>query len=166
MTNLEKVVLFNNYFSGGLPFRQFGRTKLKFLGVSNNGFSGTIPDSVSMMSHLEYMYLDGNEFDGLLPDDLGRMSNLSEWFLSSFNYDCAWSLVLTVSSLNLAFVIESLNFNDNKFTGTIPSGFGNLRSMHYLSLQSNQLTGNIPGEIGLMTNLRKCLFALAVDRIV
>ena len=158
LTNLEKIILFNNYFTGGLPFPQFGGTKLKFLGVSNNGFSGTLPDSVSTMSQLEYLYLDGNEFDGLLPNDLGRMTNLSKFELGSF-----FLTVLCLPHLipSLFFYVESLNLNDNKFSGTIPTVIGGLRSLEYLSIQSNGLVGQIPSEIGFLTNLREYIATFA-----
>lgn len=154
LTNLEKIILFNNYFTGGLPFPQFGATKLKLLGVSNNGFSGTLPDSVSTMSHLQYMYLDGNEFGGLLPDNLGRMTDLSKFTLC-----CFFVTMLCLSHLirSLFFYLESLNLNDNKFSGTIPTVIGGLRSLEYLSIQGNDLVGQIPSEIGLLTILRECI---------
>lgn len=53
--------------------------------------------------------------------------------------------------------VESLNLNNNKFTGTIPTVIGSLRSVEYLSIEGNNMVGQIPVEIGLLTNLRKCV---------
>lgn len=152
LTILEKLVLFNNYFTGNLPFHQFGGTRLKFLGVTNNVFSGTLPDSLSMMSHLEYMYLDGNNFGGIFPQTLGRMTNLSEFH----NRVVCQSIGKNHFSPSRCFHAESINCNENGFTGTLPSDLGNLHFLEYLSIQNNALTGQIPVEIGQLTNLRKC----------
>ena len=50
-----------------------------------------------------------------------------------------------------------LDLDKNCFTGTIPSLFGTLPSLQYLSLDTNKLHGKIPTSLGLLTQLRVLL---------
>ena len=49
--------------------------------------------------------------------------------------------------------VTRLDLGDNRLTGTIPGGLGNLSSLTYLDLFRNQLTGEIPSELGNLSNL-------------
>ena len=49
--------------------------------------------------------------------------------------------------------VTRLDLGDNRLTGTIPGGLGNLSSLTYLDLFRNQLTGEIPSELGSLSNL-------------
>ena len=49
-------------------------------------------------------------------------------------------------------VIE-LNLSDNRLSGQLPSGLGNLAKLRRLDLNDNQLTGEIPASLGNLTDL-------------
>ncbi|KAK9138916.1 hypothetical protein Sjap_009510 [Stephania japonica] len=47
-----------------------------------------------------------------------------------------------------------LQLSNNRLTGPLPSGIGNMSRLIYLHLSNNQLTGNLPVELGKLPNLR------------
>ena len=51
--------------------------------------------------------------------------------------------------------LESLNLNDNAFTGSIPSELGDAASLVDVSMQVNQLVGSIPSSLGELPSLGK-----------
>lgn len=56
------------------------------------------------------------------------------------------------SSLRLLTSLIVFQFNDNSFTGQIPSELPS--GLEYLILHDNRLTGQIPGELGRLTGLQ------------
>ena len=56
--------------------------------------------------------------------------------------------------------------------GSVPSEFGHLSRLEFVSLNNNELVGVLPRELGLLTNLRKLfcwigygIFARSMDAI-
>jgi hypothetical protein len=54
-------------------------------------------------------------------------------------------------------VAVDLDLDKNRFVGTVPSFFGLLPSIQYISLDNNKLHGPIPSSLGLLTQLRVLL---------
>ena len=50
---------------------------------------------------------------------------------------------------------EELDFEENDFTGTIPTELGNLTSLEDLWLNDNKLTGTIPTQLAQLMELEK-----------
>ncbi|MFV0395987.1 MAG: toxin Cry1Ac domain D-VI-related protein [Coprobacillaceae bacterium] len=50
--------------------------------------------------------------------------------------------------------LTAVYLEGNQFSGTIPSGIGNLTSLQYLYLYDNQFTGSVPSTLGNLTSLR------------
>ncbi|KAI8830857.1 hypothetical protein BJ741DRAFT_328529 [Chytriomyces cf. hyalinus JEL632] len=48
---------------------------------------------------------------------------------------------------------SSIRARTNQLTGTIPTEFGRLASLGYLSITANRLMGRIPTELGLLPRL-------------
>ncbi|XP_010528022.1 PREDICTED: protein NSP-INTERACTING KINASE 2 [Tarenaya hassleriana] len=85
LTNLQTVLLQNNYISGHIP-SEIGRlVKLKTLDLSSNNFTGQIPDTLSHSTSLQYLRLNNNTLTGTIPSSLANMTQLTFLDLSYNN---------------------------------------------------------------------------------
>ena len=108
------------------------------------GLQGTISPLVSSLTSLKALRLDVNSLHGTLSPYMGNLTNLQY-----FGVRYAQSLLLV-----LVNYISSL-LSTNRLTGTLPSSFGNLRSINYLLLYNNLFNGSIPSSFCQLTSLSK-----------
>lgn len=129
MPNLRVIFLEDNDFVGVIDENFLRNSKnLVQLDVSDNRLEGTIPGhffSEAEFQNLEVMDWHGNRLSGDLPE---------------------------ISEPNQ--VLQFLAIYRNRFTGTLPSTWGeHLLGLFHLDVSRNQLTGVIPSSIGGMTGL-------------
>jgi len=80
-------------------------------------------------SYVTNLLLSGCKLQGSLPSEVGHLSTL-----------------------------ETLTLSDNSFSGSIPSTIGNhMKSLEYLSLDSNRLSGIIPEELGNLPKIEQMM---------
>ena len=170
LTNLIKLNLSSNQFSGSIPSEIGNLTNLTSLNLSSNQFSGDIPIEVFNLLNLEggiepalmgtvfYPGLDlsDNSLSGIIPEQIASFEKISSIDLS--NNQLAGSLPVGLYSLDS---LQSLNLSNNSLTGEISAEIGNLSSLEgittyahnsvtqydALNLSNNLLTGIIPSEI-------------------
>lgn len=118
LTNLTRLELSNNNFSGPLPAEISRMSGLIFLTLSNNNFNGTIPSELGKLSKLQALELSSNSFTGQIPPSLGNLKSL------------LWLMLA-----------------NNSLTGEIPPKLGNCSSLLWLNLANNKLTGKFPSEL-------------------
>lgn len=85
LTNLQFLLLQNNYISGKVPNEISKIPKLHTLDLSNNLFSGEVPSSFSNLKSLQYLRLNNNTFSGTIPSSLANMNQLALLDLSYNN---------------------------------------------------------------------------------
>ncbi|KAK6921831.1 Leucine-rich repeat [Dillenia turbinata] len=85
LTNLQVVLLQNNYISGLIPSELGNLSKLHTLDLSGNIFSGEIPSSLSHLKSLQYLRLNNNSLSGAVPMSLANMTRLAFLDLSYNN---------------------------------------------------------------------------------
>jgi len=131
LKNLTRLVLGNNYLSSttSLNFQFFNSlrnsTQLQILMVNDNHLAGALPGSVANLSrNLQHFCVANNFLTGTIPQGMNKFQNLI-----------------------------SLSFENNSFTGELPSEIGEIHSLQQLVIHSNRLTGNIPDIFGNLTNL-------------
>ena len=95
-----------------------------------------------MLTHLVFYV---NRMGGTIPPDTSKLVNLHKFYVG-FN---EFTGPLPVVDLSANLVLYG--FNNNRFTGSIPSLWSNHISA--LWLQDNYLTGTLPNELGTITNL-------------
>lgn len=105
---------------------------LTLLGIMGCAVEARAQDSATDREALVALY---NATDG--PNWRSNGNWLSERPLSE------WSGVTATNGR-----VTRLVLHDNRLTGTIPSGLGNLTNLQSLSLDGNQLTGTIPPRAG------------------
>uniref|UniRef100_A0A0D9WP73 non-specific serine/threonine protein kinase n=1 Tax=Leersia perrieri TaxID=77586 RepID=A0A0D9WP73_9ORYZ len=76
LTNLETVLLQNNYITGPIPAEIGKLASLKTLDLSSNSFYGEIPNSVGHLDSLQYLRLNNNTLSGPFPSASANLSHL------------------------------------------------------------------------------------------
>ena len=148
LSNLARLDLGRNWFSGSLPAGLGSLSNLTVLHLDNNQLSGEIPAGLGDLSNLTTLSLDNNQLSGEIPAELGDLSNLTLLNLSDNQLSGAIPAQLgDLSNLTQLFLHE------NQLSGTIPSELGNLSNLTVLYLDNNQLSGEIPAELGALSNL-------------
>ncbi|XP_078168845.1 cuscuta receptor 1-like [Carex rostrata] len=165
-TNLIKLDLHKNFFTGPLQLPFLTHEKLSSLDISDNHLDGELPvDIIIKLPNLDSLNLSKNNLHGPLP--LISISNLVFLDLSFNNlHDDIQNnfpriLPSPFSILDLSFnklygsFTSSFNFtqgtqlslNDNNISGGIPFSICN-SSFYMLDLSNNELNGVLPGCIG------------------
>ncbi|XP_052180471.1 receptor-like protein kinase 5 [Diospyros lotus] len=139
-SNLSRLEISNNRFSGEIPAGISSWYNLTFFNASNNLFTGLIPQGLTALSNLNTLLLDGNQLSGRLPTDMVSWKSLNALNLGGNHL--SGPIPAEIGSLP---TLTGLDLSRNQFFGQIPPEIGNLR-LNSLNLSSNHLTGRIPVE--------------------
>ncbi|KAL2340719.1 hypothetical protein Fmac_008659 [Flemingia macrophylla] len=151
---IKFLLLQSNSYIGGLNTSGiFTLTNLSRLDVSSNNFSGPLPAEISHMYALTFLTLTNNHFSGPIPSELGKLSCLVTLELS-YNI---FSGRIPPSLGNLSSLLW-LTLSDNSLTGEIPPELGNCSSMLWLNLANNKLSGKFPPELTRIGGNAKATF--------
>nr|GMD44158.1 uncharacterized protein LOC109158375 [Ipomoea batatas] len=89
--NLTRFSLYNNNFTGSIPYAIANLSHLVFLDLSSNYFVSFIPSEIGRLTKFRLLNLRGNHLCGTIPSEISYLQHLS-----------------------------SLSLNDNSLTGQIP----------------------------------------------
>lgn len=158
MTLVTELTLEMNELSGRLPAVAFGRLSNLFkLSLGANQFTGPVPSEIGLLTQLRYLYMESNQFSSL-PTQIGRLENLN--LFSIFQNIIQGSIP---SELGRLKKLGTLLLRSNAFGSIIPSELGLMENLlDGLDLSYNQISGSIPSELGSVTRLSKlyrCLSA-------
>jgi hypothetical protein len=142
LTNLQFLYLSGNNLYGTIPSNIGNLIQLNQLGIDKNQFTAGFPDTMSKLAGLQIIYAQNNLFTGPI-DNLAKLPAIQYLWLSHN------SIQGTIPSiLGDVFTLQQVGLDDNKFTGTVPTGFGvkqNIFQAFYA--QRNQLTGAFPTHL-------------------
>jgi len=161
LSELSIFVLKSNQFNGKLPHQLCLLRKLSILDLSENNFSGPLPSCLSNLNFTE-------SYEKTLVDTSTGIQDDGSWeeiFASiggrEFPLDdkILWPEISVKISVELTAkknfytyegdILRSMSVMDlscNRFTGEIPTEWGNLSGIYALNLSQNNLTGLIPSS--------------------
>jgi Leucine-rich repeat (LRR) protein len=143
LTNLAHFSISFTSIDGVIPSAMTLLTKLITLDMMNTQLYGSLPNELSKLTNLEALLLATNRFSGTVPS-LANCTRL--WFLALNDNEFQGRLPTLPASVNLT------RFDDNSFTGPLPTNFPQLTNMKTFTATMNQLTGTLP-ELAAATNL-------------
>ncbi|KAL4559891.1 hypothetical protein LXL04_032037 [Taraxacum kok-saghyz] len=151
-TNLERIILRNNLFSGMSLHRN---TNMKWLDMSGNRIIGNIPDHIpKFFPNLHILYFSMNSLSGVIPSSVVIRS--AKWIVHKH------LLVICVKTIReQKHPIDSqgrspttfVDISNNNLSGRIPEFFGELSTLRILILRKNKFSGSIPKGLCLLRNV-------------
>ncbi|XP_014517209.2 putative receptor-like protein kinase At3g47110 [Vigna radiata var. radiata] len=150
LKNLTHLILGNNSISSttSLNFQFFNSlrdsTQLQILMINDNLLAGELPKSfANLSSNLQHFCVANNNLTGTIPQGMKKFQNLIS--LSFENNYFTGELPSEIGALNN---LQQLVIHHNRLSGDIPDIFGNLTSLFNLAMGNNQLSGRIHPSIG------------------
>ncbi|XP_010252250.1 PREDICTED: probable leucine-rich repeat receptor-like protein kinase At5g49770 [Nelumbo nucifera] len=157
LTNLTNLILIGCSFSGVIPDNIGSLQQLVILSLNFNSFSGTIPSSIGKLSKLYWLDLADNKLTGTIPVSSGNQPGLDmlthtkHFHFGKNQLGGEIPAQLFRENMSLIHVI----FDNNKFTGPIPSTIGLLNKLQVLRLDRNLLSGHVPSSLNDLTDLQQ-----------
>ncbi|XP_034896366.1 cuscuta receptor 1 isoform X1 [Populus alba] len=158
LSKLSIFVLKSNQFNGKLPHQLCSLRKLSILDISENNFSGLLP---LCLRNLNFTASDEKTLDP--PHTRSDYGSWEEIFASiggrafSLHDKISWQEISVKISVELTakknfYTYEGdilrymsvMDLSCNRFTGEIPTEWGNLSGIYSLNLSQNNLNGLIP----------------------
>ncbi|KAL0004547.1 hypothetical protein SO802_012108 [Lithocarpus litseifolius] len=150
MSQLVELDLSDNFLNGSIPSSINGLRALGSLRLLNNCLSGNIHNHWQGMLNLFFIDLSINNLSGGIPSSMCSLPYLSWLQLSNNNLFGNLSLGLKFLSRQ----ISTLDFEENRLSGTIPTWVGERNfSIKILHLRGNMLYGKIPKQLCGLTNI-------------
>ncbi|KAF4368849.1 hypothetical protein F8388_021461 [Cannabis sativa] len=117
--NLTRLNLGGNTFNGGIPYSISLMTSLQYLNLSHNQIQNQLDDVFGKLTSLSVLDLSFNTIPGNLPESLSSLTSVTSMYLQNNQ------LTGTIDVLaNLP--LQTLNVENNKFTGWIPEQLKNI----------------------------------------
>ncbi|RWW85594.1 hypothetical protein BHE74_00005703 [Ensete ventricosum] len=142
-TNLQFLDLAQNNFVGGIPpWMGENLPQLAVLRLRSNMFSGGIPRQLAQLGRLQILDLGNNNFSGSIPHSFGNFSTMvstsddGEFIYDLFDVSMKGQDLFFIKNLDL---LKSLDLSNNRLTGEIPEGIGDLAGLQNLNLFYRQL---------------------------
>ncbi|KAF5178513.1 Leucine-rich repeat receptor-like protein kinase pepr2 [Thalictrum thalictroides] len=155
LTKLNILILAGCGFTGFIPEEIGKLTELTFLALNSNNFSGTIPPTLGSLSKLYWLDLADNQLTGSLPISTVNTPGL-DLLLSAKHFHFNKNQLsgsISPKLFNSEMVLIHILFDENKFTGEIPSTLGAVTTLENLRLDRNSLSGTVPSNLNNLTTL-------------
>lgn len=172
LTNLLWLMIGNNSLTGELPPELGNCSSLLWLNLQNNQLSGPIPRELTNIGKNATPSFKLNREDDQIVDS-GGCSTLRRWIPADYQ---PFSFVYTIfnmkkckslwdkllkgygifpvclpeSNIRVQKISGYIQLSENRFSGEIPLGIGNMDEYSMLHLGGNEFSGTLPDEIGEM----------------
>ncbi|BFI09807.1 hypothetical protein MPTK1_3g08390 [Marchantia polymorpha subsp. ruderalis] len=172
-SQLERLFIDGNNFSGGFPRAVTAMTALRRFYMFNNEFTGGLPENLGQLANFREFSFRSNQLDGELPDSLNNCTQLTMLdaasnrltgtldplrnlsLLSDMNLGSSYRSK-SITYENLRGHISDLFFNS--FTGTLTDDvILQWPLLQHLYLDTDAFTGLIPKAMGNLSHLKDLL---------
>ncbi|KAG2663690.1 hypothetical protein I3843_16G046100, partial [Carya illinoinensis] len=156
--NLASITVFDvgdNKIQGSLPW-DMGNTlpNLQLFNIFRNKFSRSIPISIANASYLYGLYMYSNKLTGKVAS-IEMLYKLEAFSIHSNLFGHGGGNDLSfLCSLTNATDLRTLSTGENRISGSIPRGLGNLINWEWMEIGKNTISSNIPSEISYLGKLR------------
>ncbi|TKW37921.1 hypothetical protein SEVIR_1G080800v4 [Setaria viridis] len=159
LSNLQRLNLSYNSFSGGLPSELLTSNIIIFLDVSFNQLSRVLQQNLSssVPDHrsLQVLNISSNLFTGEFPSILWENKfNLVVLNASNNSFQGWMPSSFCISSTSFA----ELDLSYNQFSGSIPSGLGKCSALRVLKAGHNNLNRTLPDDLFNVSSLEYLSF--------
>ncbi|KAL9277172.1 hypothetical protein ACSQ67_025280 [Phaseolus vulgaris] len=165
LTQIQRLLLSSNNFTGELPVTFAKLSQLKHFLIRDNQFSGKIPDFIQNWTSLTTLWIEGNGFSGPIPSGISKLENLTDLRISDLRGSEPSNFPLLEKMMNLHILImrncniigdlpeylakmkglkDNLDLSFNKLTGQIPVTYAALSKVTNIYLTGNLLNGSVP----------------------
>ncbi|XP_078436740.1 leucine-rich receptor-like protein kinase family protein [Wolffia australiana] len=172
LTKLVSLQLFQNNFSGQVPFELGNFRNLVNLSLYSNQLSGALPSDLGKWADFDFIDVSTNLLSGPIPPQMckngamTRLLMLENRFAGEIpaSYSFCESLIRFRVSKNLLsgeippgiWALPRVNIIDlamNNFSGAIGEGIGRAKALSQLSINGNQFSGELPAAISSAASL-------------
>ncbi|WVY94674.1 hypothetical protein V8G54_033762 [Vigna mungo] len=157
LRKLRNLLLINCGFTGPIPATIGNLERLVFLSLNSNGFTGPIPAAIGNLSNVYWLDLAENQLEGPIPisngttPGLDMMYNTKHFHFGVNKLSGNIPAELFSSKMSLIHVL----FESNRFTGSIPSTLGLVKSLEVVRFDNNFFSGSLPENINNLTSVRE-----------
>ncbi|GLJ18838.1 hypothetical protein SUGI_0336490 [Cryptomeria japonica] len=144
--SLFELLLVGCSFSGRIPAELGNLPRLKTLDLNTNKLGGTIPAALGNLSRL--YWLDIN-IRGTLPVELGKLGSAGHFHFNKNQLQGPIPPEIFHENMSIIHVL----FDQNNFSGMIPSTLSLVKTIQILRLDRNHLGGGIPSNFSSLENL-------------
>ncbi|KAL6142642.1 hypothetical protein ACLB2K_060919 [Fragaria x ananassa] len=150
ISTLRVIVLRSNKFYGGIGCPKTNGTwpLLQFIDLAHNNFSGNVPGGVL------------TTWQAMMANEDDASSKLKYLQFTDSGRGSFYLYTITVTNKGQEMELEkiltiftSIDFSNNKFTGSIPDEIGEFKSLHVLNFSNNAFTGTIPLALSNLSQL-------------
>ncbi len=149
-TRVQNFRVFNNSLTGTIPESYSAMKRLSSFCIQHNSFRGTMPAFFKNMSYLKYFVVNDNFFTGTLPS-ITNATKLATFFVQYNNFTGTLDHVLSPSNHPR---LQSVDFSNNAFTGSLPASIFSSRSIESISVSSTCLQTKIPDNVCDLSKLK------------
>uniref|UniRef100_A0A5B6ZSW7 non-specific serine/threonine protein kinase n=1 Tax=Davidia involucrata TaxID=16924 RepID=A0A5B6ZSW7_DAVIN len=161
LKKLSTLILVGCGFTGPIPDTIGSLQQLVFLSLNSNNFSGSIPPSIGNLSNLYWLDLADNKLGGTIPISNGITPGLDMLVHTKHFHFGKNQLSGEIPSqlFSSKMVLIHLLFDNNNFTGNIPSTLGLVEKLEVLRLDRNSLSGPVPSNLSSLTSVKELLLS-------
>eukprot|EP01038_Epipyxis_sp_PR26KG_P008266 gene8266-11188_t len=152
LATLNVLVLSNNRLTGTIPESLGNLRNLTELHLENNMIQGSIPETFHYLTAIKMIQLNSNNLTGTIPSNL--LTNMRFLVKIDLSHNQLNGSIESIDYSNNS-LLQSLYFEDNILTGTIPATLSLLKQLQLLHLDYNKFNGPIPSELGQLYFLQE-----------
>eukprot|EP01038_Epipyxis_sp_PR26KG_P012517 gene12517-16788_t len=160
LTQMEFLAIDTNQLTGSIPSSIGNLVQMEYLTLNTNQLTGSITRKIGNLKSISFMHIFGNNLIGSIPVEILNATSLQILDISSNilsgNINSNWSALNRLQqaffqnnkfdgsiSINLPPLLTTIDFSNNKLTGTIPFHIFQSHNLQSFAAVENCFSGSI-----------------------